>query len=95
VFFTSLTAETFVILGHFVEEQDFLANKGGNNYLTYDESQVFNGSASNYYVFTKYGAGSGLFVIPAEDTKKYCNNCVFTLAVYSIFRSSSHAFSVF
>lgn len=93
IFFTSFTSDYYCVLAHFVSQEDFIANSS-NVYLDYKDDKDVKSNASNYYKFTKYGSGANLFAIFSEEIKKNCENCVLTLAVYSIYKSS-HSFSAF
>jgi hypothetical protein len=66
-----------------------------NVYLDYGSSdKASEDNKDNNYRFYKSGSGSNLLAITADDVKKYCKNCVLTLAVYSVF-SANKGFAVF
>lgn len=94
IFFTSFTSDFYCILAHFVSQEEFVANSS-NVYLDYaSRDKDSEDKKENYYRFYKSGSGSNLLAITADDVKKYCSNCVLTLAVYSVFNTNK-GFAVF
>jgi hypothetical protein len=94
IFFTCQTSDTLIILAHFVEEIDFLTDNE-NAYLKYSEDHPPEDSKDNFYMFYQYSAGSKLFAIPNKEVKKYCDKCVLTVAVYSLYTSTTFSMAFY